>query len=217
MIHLRLGDSFEMLKGLPDASLAAVVTDPPYGISFMSKEWDDPTLEVEEEVAPTEGEIHSFQAWAQGWLRLCFEKMTPGGSIKVFGATRTFHRMAAAMENVGFKDLHVEAWAYGSGFPKSLNVSKALDRAAGASRTEKIGVKAGHENFVGRDHIKSLRETGVLSGEGGYTRPWMFDPQKVEDSHYNFAPATEAAKQWDGWGTALKPAWEPFIVGRKPL
>lgn len=104
-----------------------------------------------------------------------------------------------------------------SGFPKSMDVSKAIDKAAGAERTERLAPKPGHENFVGRDNVKSLRESGSLSGDGGFSRPWMNDPQKVENAHWNFAPATEAARQWQGWGTALKPALEPITVARKPL
>jgi len=125
--------------------------------------------------------------------------------------------MAVAIEDAGFEMRDSIAWLYGSGFPKSLDVGKAIDKAAGAERTERSGVKPGHENFIGSDHIASLREGGALSGEGGYSRPWMHDPEKVEASHYTYAPATPDAERWHGWGTALKPAFEPIVVARKPL
>ena len=107
-------------------------------------------------------------------------------------------------------------WIYGSGLPKSMDVSKAIDKAAGAERTEILGPKAGHENFVGRDNMKSLRE-GTMSQEGGFARPWMSDPEAVERAHHSYAPATDSARQWSGWGTALKPAHEPIVMARKPL
>jgi DNA methylase len=104
-----------------------------------------------------------------------------------------------------------------SGFPKSMDVSKAIDKAAGATRTKRTGTKPGHEGFEGRDHLQSIRETGVLAQEGGFARPWMSDPEKVEASHYVMAPATDDAAKWQGWGSALKPAHEPIVMARKPL
>jgi hypothetical protein len=143
--------------------------------------------------------------------------LKPGGHLVAFSGTRTYHNMASAIEQAGFEIRDQLAWVYGSGFPKSHDVSKGIDKAAGAVRTERTGIKPGHENFVGRDNVKSLRESGVLSGEGGYTRPWMHDPEKVEAAHHTFAPATDAAREWQGWGTALKPSWEPICLARKPL
>jgi len=108
-------------------------------------------------------------------------------------------------------------WLFGSGFPKSMDIGKAIDKAAGAERTEYAGVKPGHEKFVGRDSVKSLRESGALSQGGGFSRPWMHDPEQVEASHHVLSPATAEAAEWDGWGTAMKPAHEPIILARKPL
>lgn len=164
-IRLLLGDSFQRIAELEPGSVVSIVADPPYGISFMSKVWDKPTLDptsdpLDEEDAPTTAEINSFQTWALGWLQLCFDKLPPGGVIKIFGATRTFHRMAAAMEKVGFEKPCIEAWIQGQGFPKSLDIAKAIGR---------------------------------LRGEG-----------------------SPEALIYAGWGTALKPSWEPFLVGRKP-
>lgn len=192
------GDCLDVLRTLPDCSVDAVVTDPPYGLSFMGKRWDY--------------DVPSVEVWAE-----CLRVLKPGGHLLAFAGTRTQHRMAVRIEDAGFEIRDMIAWVYGSGFPKSMDVSKAIDKAAGAERTERLAPKAGHENFVGRDNMKALRESGALSGDGGFSRPWMRDPQKVEDAHWDFAPATDAARQWQGWGTALKPALEPITVARKPL
>lgn len=195
---LYLGDCLEVLRTMPDCSVDSIVTDPPYGLKFMGKAWDY-------EVPPEE-------VW-----RECLRVLKPGGHLLCFAGTRTQHRMAVRIEDAGFEIRDMIAWVYGSGFPKSLDVSKAIDKAMGAERTERLAPKAGHENFVGRDNMKALRESGALSGEGGFSRPWMHDPQKVEDAHWDFAPATPEAQRWEGWGTALKPALEPITVARKPL
>ena len=192
------GDCLEVMAGLPDASVDSIVTDPPYGLSFMGKRWDY--------------DVPSVDVWAE-----CLRVLKPGGHLLAFAGTRTQHRMAARIEDAGFEIRDMIAWVYGSGFPKSLDVSKAIDKAAGCERTERLAPKPGHEEFVGRDNLRSLRESGALAGDGGYSRPWMHDPKKVEDAHWQFAPATDAARQWEGWGTALKPALEPITVARKPL
>jgi len=197
-VTLHHGDCLKVMAELPDASVDSVVTDPPYGLGFMGREWDN--------LPPGEP-----------WARECLRVLKPGGHLLAFGGTRTWHRLAVAVEDAGFEIRDSIAWLYGSGFPKSLDVGKAIDRAAGIVRTERSGVKPGHENFIGRDNIASLREGGALSGEGGYSRPWMHDPEKVEASHYTYAPVTHDAERWNGWGTALKPAFEPIIVARKPL
>lgn len=195
---LHLGDCLATLKTLPDNSIDSIVTDPPYGLSFMGKKWDY--------------DVPSVEIWAE-----CLRVLKPGGHLLAFAGTRTQHRMAVRIEAAGFEIRDMIAWVYGSGFPKSLDVSKAIDKSAGAARTERLAPKPGHEGHVGRDSMKALRESGALSGAGGFSRPWMHDPQKVENAHWNFAPATDAARQWQGWGTALKPALEPITVARKPL
>ena len=202
------GDCVEEMRQLPEASVHAVVTDPPYGINFMGKAWDAPggmlgqmATGDEQRGAYAYGGSHSrgyadndnaaFGAWCETWLTECLRVLKPGGHLLAFGGTRTWHRLAVAVEDAGFEIRDSMAWLYGSGFPKSLDVSKAIDRAAGALAHESKGfIVAG--------------QTGKLINPPtkGYVPP---------------APATAAAKQWQGWGTALKPAFEPVVVARKPL
>ena len=196
IITLRHGDSFEVLKEIPDNSLAAVISDPPYLISFMGKSWD----------AEQDGD--AMQEWHRGWTAECFRALKPGGVIKAFSATRTFHRLAAAMVDVGFHVVGLEAWAYGSGFPKSLNVSKELDRVLGAERG-KVQIPA----------AEVRNPKSIMSGHGveGGDRPWLREAaERGFHEKDDEAPVTEEARQYEGFGTALKPAWEPFVVGKKP-
>jgi site-specific DNA-methyltransferase (adenine-specific) len=194
-------DCRDVLAGLPDACVDAVVCDPPYELGFMGKAWDGG------------GIAYSVELWAQV-LRV----LKPGGHLLAFGGTRTYHRMACAVEDAGFEIRDSLVWLYGQGFPAGdQNVGKAIDKQAGVERTEYVGVRPGHEQFVGKDNIASLRDTGALSGKDGYTRPWMFDPEQVEAQHHTYAPATPEAKQWDGWHTRLKPAMEPIVLARKPF
>jgi site-specific DNA-methyltransferase (adenine-specific) len=171
LIH---GDCLEKLKELPDCSVDSVVTDPPYGLSFMGKRWDY--------------DVPSVDVWTE-----CLRVLKPGGHLLAFAGTRTQHRMAVRIEDAGFEIRDMIAWVYGSGFPKSLDVSKAIDKAAGAER-EVVGKM---ENPASSIYSQSENE---MSRDVPIT-----------------APATEAAQQWQGWGTALKPALEPITVARKPL
>lgn len=173
---LHCGDNLEYLRSLADDSVDAVITDPPYGLKFMSKRWDYsvPGVEIWKEV---------------------FRVLKPGGHLLSFAGTRTHHRMVVNIEDAGFDIRDMIAWVYGSGFPKSLNVSKAIDKAAGAER-----------RVVGRNpHARPIDGNG-----SGYSGPTSHDP-------FITAPATEDAARWDGWGTALKPAFEPITVARKPF
>jgi site-specific DNA-methyltransferase (adenine-specific) len=190
---LHLGDCLETLKGMSDDSVDSIVTDPPYGLSFMGKRWDY--------------DVPSVEIWAE-----CLRVLKPGGHLLAFAGTRTQHRMAVRIEDAGFEIRDMIAWLYGSGFPKSMDVSKAIDKAAGAERTEAAGVKPGHEGFVNRADAHSAGGRA-----DGWDRPWKDDPEAVVRSHMILAPVTDAARQWQGWGTALKPALEPITVARKPL
>lgn len=175
---LHLGDCRDVLKGIPDASVDAIVTDPPYELGFMGRDWD------------RSGVANDVAVWAE-----CLRVLKPGGHLLAFSGSRTYHRMACAIEDAGFELRDQIMWIYGSGFPKSLDVSKAIDKAAGATR-KVVGVKSvGNGNRKG----EGFRHTGDAAG--------------IPVT----APATEAAHQWDGWGTALKPAHEPICVARKPL
>jgi site-specific DNA-methyltransferase (adenine-specific) len=182
---LRHGDCLEILRGMPDASVDSIVTDPPYGLSFMGKRWDY--------------DVPSEEIW-----RECLRVLKPGGHLLAFAGTRTQHRMAARIEDAGFEIRDMIAWVYGSGFPKSLDVSKAIDKAAGANR-EVVGSKIGQPGYSLTDG------KGGLYGGG-------FGANGTGDGECRItAPATPNARQWQGWGTALKPALEPITVARKPL
>ena len=180
-ISLYLGECLDVMRSMPDSSVDSIVTDPPYGISFMGKKWDYKVPSVEE--------------WAEA-LRV----LKPGGHMLAFGGSRTYHRVVVNIEDAGFEIRDQIMWIYGSGFPKSLDVSKAIDKAAGAER--EIGPTVGEIN--GRDIKNHKKKHDIFSKVNGW------DKQTT-------APATPEAKQWDGWGTALKPAHEPICVARKPL
>lgn len=175
------GDCIETMNAMPPESVDAIVTDPPYGLGFMGKKWDGlpPSLE---------------------WAEACYRVLKPGGHIAAFGGTRTWHRLAVAIEDAGFEMRDSLAWLYGSGFPKSHDVGKAIDRMAGVER-EVIGSK-----ITGNAKQSSSRTGEFADGKHG--------GQQVVDVT---APATPEAEQWDGWGTALKPAFEPIVLARKPL
>ncbi len=161
---------------MPDESVHACVTDPPYGLAFMGKKWDYdvPTEDVWREV-----------------LRV----LKPGGFLLSFSGTRTYHRMVVRIEDAGFEIRDMIQWLYGSGFPKSHNVSKAIDKEAGAERSE------GERKWSG----------GRTSGPSSTNIATTFREKTSAN------PQTEDAKKWDGWGSALKPANEPICVARKPL
>lgn len=168
------------MKQLPDNSVDSIVTDPPYGISFMAKKWDY--------------DVPSVDVWKEA-MRV----LKRGGHALIACGTRTQHRMVVNIEDAGFEIRDVVSWIYGSGFPKSLNISKAIDKAAGAEREvigSKVTGRANAPRGEGRNHVDCA---------GGQ--------MQVDIT----APATPEAQQWDGWGTALKPACEFFTLCRKPL
>lgn len=166
-----LGDCLDSLKLLEDNSVDAIVTDPPYGLSFMGKKWDY--------------DVPSVEIWAE-----CSRVLKPGGYLLSFAGTRTQHRMAVRIEDAGFEIRDMIAWVYGSGFPKSLNIGKAVDKLQGNER-EKIGEISSQDITSG----------GLVGKE--YSR------HQVD--------VTKGTSEWEGWGTALKPALEPITVARKPI
>lgn len=180
------GDCFKVMQAIADNSISAIVTDPPYGLKFMGKKWDH--------------EVPKVEVFAE-MLRIC----KPGAMLLCFGGTRTYHRMVCNIEDAGFEIRDMIEWIYGSGFPKSLNVSAAIDKAAGAEREVvgkyAVGGTAAKDGRQGRASVSAEGESGV-----GLTRNLNIT-----------SPATPEAKQWDGWGTALKPAHEPICLARKPF
>lgn len=173
-----VGNNLNLLPTLEDNSIDSIVTDPPYELGFMGKKWD------------STGIAYNPDLW-----RECLRVLKPGGHLLSFGGTRTWHRIAVAIEDAGFEVRDSIAWMYGSGFPKSLDISKAIDKAAGAER-----------EVIGISKKTPINENGLTMSGG--TGKAEFDIT---------APATPEAQQWEGWGTALKPAFEPIIVARKPL
>ncbi len=176
--------NLETMSRMADNSVDSIVTDPPYGLKFMGKKWDY-------DVPPVE-------VWVE-----CLRVLKPGGYLLAFAGTRTQHRMAVRIEDAGFEIRDMIMWCYGSGFPKSHNVSKAIDKKLGATRT--------------KDRVKYSENVLMKSG-GNNNRPWMDEAQKngFHEIDSN-KPITDEAKLFDGWGTALKPALEPITVARKPI
>ena len=194
MINLHHGDCLEVLASMPDACVDAVVTDPPYGLSFMGRKWDY--------------DVPSKEIWEQ-----CLRVLKPGGHLLAFAGTRTQHRMAVNIEDAGFEIRDMIMWCYSSGFPKSHNISKAIDKAAGAKR-EVIGKTIGK----GGQNLNQLsRPHGLDSETASSVGAYGIGARQVNIEIDITAPATPEAQQWDGWGTALKPALEPITVARKPF
>lgn len=258
LIH---GDCLEVLKGMPDNSVDSIVTDPPYGLSFMGKKWDY--------------DVPDQAIWEE-----CLRVLKPGGHLLAFAGTRTQHRMAARIEDAGFEIRDMIAWVYGSGFPKSMDVSKAIDKArvediepirrvCRAVRTamDAKGLKSKHlvqhfggchprliDHWAARDtdsqpslptweQWETLRNVLGLDGthdaevlrlngrKGQHGDTWrnaevigVHEGMRMGFGEYRFKAidgtirkASDTARQWQGWGTALKPALEPITVARKPF
>jgi site-specific DNA-methyltransferase (adenine-specific) len=191
---VHIGNNLDILPTLPDNSVDSIVTDPPYELGFMGKKWD------------SSGIAYSVELW-----RECLRVLKPGGHLLSFGGTRTWHRVAVGIEDAGFEVRDSIAWMYGSGFPKSLDVSKAIDKAAGAKR--EVLTKTVSDLFGEREEEKSQRR--MSEAHGGIVGNHA--SERIEIVRKETAPATQEAQQWEGWGTALKPAFEPIVVARKPL
>jgi len=195
-IYLLLGDCRERSEELRaergDGFLWAMVGDPPYDLTsgsgggFMGRAWDATGVAFDE------------TTWEE-----VFKALEPGGVIKVFSATRTYHRMVRAIEQAGFVDIRLESWVQGEGFPKGLNISKALDKLAGAER-----------EVIGTQKLTGTART--LKG-GNYAGGAYTDGKEPTDSIPLTAPSTDAAKRWEGYNVSLKPSWEPIVIARRPL
>jgi DNA modification methylase len=214
-VRVHAGDCIEVMAELAAESIDAVVCDPPYGLGFMGREWDTPGVAARSTTTGAQngatpygrsraefggasyGTSHGaamaeFQAWCTEWATQAIRVLKPGGHLIAFGGTRTFHRLTCGLEDAGFEIRDVLSWLYGSGFPKSLDVSKAIDKAAGAER---------QDVYDARTPVTTNTAYGKGLGVNVIER----------------RPVTEAAQTWEGWGTALKPGWEPAVLARKPL
>ena len=177
MIKIINGHSLEELKKFPDNYFHSVVTDPPYGLSFMGKKWDY--------------DVPSVELWKE-----VFRVLKEGGYLLSFSGTRTQHRMAVNIEDAGFEIRDMIAWVFGSGFPKSHNIGKAVDKLRGNER-EVSGVGKAGKGF------NKIKGFGINTTKGGEAT-----------SEWN---TTKGNSKWEGWGTALKPALEPITMARKPF
>jgi len=175
-VKLMLGDNIEKLRELPDNFVDSIITDPPYGLSFMNKKWDY--------------DVPSVNFWKEV-LRV----LKPGGHVLSFGGTRTYHRMVVNMEDAGFEIRDQIMWVYGSGFPKSHNIGKAVDKLQGNER-----------EYLGEDEIKTKKRPKKNEKEWN-----CYSKTKYDNS------ITKGNSDYEGWGTALKPANEPICMARKPL
>lgn len=183
-ITLYVGDNREVLPAL-DVTVSAVVTDPPYGLSFMGKDWD-----------------HSVPG--EAFWRIIADAMKPGAHLLSFGGSRTYHRMGVAIEDAGLELRDTLMWLYGSGMPKSHDVSKAIESRLTIGKSNSRSLRATEQAGDGEPYQLRGKNNGIM----GETRD--FDRKR-------FTPATPEAEQWQGWGTALKPSFEPVILARKPL
>lgn len=170
-MNIILGNSLEKLKELKDNSVDSIVTDPPYELGFMGKGWDK------------SGIANNVELWAE-----CLRVLKPGGHLLAFSGTRTYHRMASAIEDAGFEVRDMIEWVYGSGFPKSLNIGKAVDKLQGNER-----------EFI-EEYERHAKSGGIMG----------------KDTWINHQ-VTKGTSEWEGWGTALKPAHEPICMARKPI
>jgi site-specific DNA-methyltransferase (adenine-specific) len=264
-VILYAGDCVEVMKRMPESSVDAIVTDPPYGLEFMGKGWDG------------FGTPLGFQTWTEAWAVEAFRILKPGGHLLAFAGTRTYHRMASGVEDAGFEIRDCIAWMYGSGFPKSLDVSKAIDKTDASDEQQarryrftewvrSTGLSAKQiDNATGtlmgnhytthptqpaimtREHLEAIRhlvaeipewveaecdkrsvesknmanrqvlwERVVPLGPGFASEKYQGDNTGRKD-YCDTLPHTLEATKWNGWGTALKPAFEPVVVARRPL
>jgi DNA modification methylase len=186
--QLFVGNNLEILPTLPDNSIDSIVTDPPYELGFMGKKWD------------SSGIAYSVELWQQ-----CLRVLKPGGHLLAFSGSRTYHRMVVAIEDAGFEIRDMISWISNKTFPKSLNIGKAIDKAAGVEREVLSWQKQPFKIDNGPSDAEFNQiHTNTMDSDGYRTTPIT-------------EPATDEAKQWEGWGTGLKPTVEPIVMARKPV
>jgi DNA modification methylase len=184
---IHAGNNLDVLPTLPDNSVDSIVTDPPYELGFMGKKWDN------------SGIAYSVELWTE-----CLRVLKPGGHLLAFSGSRTYHRMVVAIEDAGFEVRDMISWISNKTFPKSLDVSKAIDKAAGAQR-EVI-------------RSRPLTGTGKTMKSGFHQPDGSGAGETIKQEVFEItAPSTPEAQKWQGWGTGLKPTVEPIVMARKPL
>jgi DNA modification methylase len=186
-MKLLLGDCLDKLKELDDNSVDSIVTDPPYGLAFMGKHWDY--------------DVPSQEIWEE-----CMRVLKPGGHILSFAGSRTYHRMAVRIEDAGFEIRDQIMWVYGSGFPKSRDIGKDIEKikVGGIKNLKQVGTKQGIKVETGTSGYSYSKEYVAGKSMGG---------KQISGD----IPIYEITNEWGGWGTALKPAHEPIVMARKPL
>jgi site-specific DNA-methyltransferase (adenine-specific) len=213
-ITIYCGDCLEVMQTLPDNCIDSIITDPPYGLQFMGKNWDklwrNKTNADKDYQDKNSGKLTSrqrnlpdysstdqeaMQRWHYEWAKEALRIAKPGATLMAFGGTRTYHRLTCAIEDAGWEIRDCIMWVYGSGFPKSHNVSKAIDKRAGTERDGEVRIWKGGQ-----------RSNGIMGNNNGTQTREIYD-----------TPATPLAAKFDGWGTALKPAYEPIVVAMKPM
>ncbi len=175
------GSMLDMLQQIKENGIDSIVTDPPYELNFMNKGWDNSGIAFQKET----------------WEK-CFEILKPGGYLLAFGGTRTYHRIACAIEDAGFEIRDCIMWLYGSGFPKSMNIGKNYDKKMGNER-------------------KKVSETKIGKTSLGDSSGWDTSKNMKKIKQLGHVDITKGNSEWEGWGTCLKPAYEPIIVARKPF
>lgn len=190
-------DCMDILPTLESDSIDACVTDPPGGINFMQKKWDS-----------DRGGRRQWIAWLTGVMEEVYRVLKPGGHAVVWSLPRTSHWTGTALEDAGFEVRDVVLHLFGQGFPKSRNISRAIDAEAGISGT--FGDYRSSEHAI-------KRKPGNERHHAGYQRPWRDDPEAEQGTLREYIPATDAARKWQGYGTCLKPAAEFWWLVRKPI
>lgn len=224
MIDIRAGDCLSVMASMDENSVDAIVTDPPYGLQFMGKEWDklwrNETDADKAYVERTKGELSSrarnlpdykatdpqqMQAWFQGFAEAALRVLKPGGHMVAFGAPKNAHRLTCAIEDAGFEIRDCLMWVFGTGFPKSHNVQQSINKAAaGHPHGGADPTSPNHGKFKGGCSDDNAKGQGFGAGAAA------FMSEMGEGRGGDEGP-------WQGWGTALKPAYEPIVLARKPL